>query len=720
MKYYQTWNGCISPDGKKKSDFFPCEVPGNIQYDYARAQGWGDLDEIMYGTNARKFLAVEDSFWIYRTELDFEINKGEKAFFVAEGIDYIFDILLDGEKVYSHEGMYTRTEIDLTGKEKGAVLEVVIHPHPKKPGAKEYPDTYREAASQSVKPDSPYGWDWNPRLLISGIWKPAYVEVRGTDYISSCEPFYDLNAERTSAKVRFETECAGKVTYTLRDMDGKTVYEGEDSEFTLNDINLWWCNGQGIPYLYSWTARSADDEKSGKIGFRTVKLVHNIGADAEPAEFPKSRYTVPITIELNGRRIFAKGSNWVNPELFFGRITGERYRRLLDLVKEGNMNILRLWGGSGLKKTEFYEICDEYGIMLFQEFCLACNDYEGTPEYLKVLEQESAAVIKDLRRYASIVLWCGGNELFNNWSGMDDHSHALRLLNKLCYELDFSRPYIMTSPLFGMKHGCYVFENDGKTVYDMFRHAHGTAYSEFGVSGITTLDRLKKIIPEEELFPVTDTENWRYHHAFGAWGKARWLCLDILNKYFGESDDLEELIDRSHWLQCEGYKAIFEESRRQWPYCSMAINWCFDEPWICAANNSLIAYPAVAKPAFYAVKNSLRPSLASARLSKIDWNNGENFTAELWYLNDEPNEVSDTVTAYLEIGGEKYELLTWNTGNVAANDNKLGPAVNFVLPSDPDATEMTLHLASAKGNSSDYRLKYTCKGAIKKVKMLNV
>ena len=567
MKYYQTWMGCISPDGIKKGDFFPAEVPGNIQYDYAVALGWGGLDEIMFGTNAKKFLDVEDNYWIYRTELDFEVKDGEKAVFVAEGIDYIFDIKLDGKVVYSHEGMYTRTEIELDGVSKGAVLEVVIHPHPKKIGAKEYPDTFREAASQSFKPDSPYGWDWNPRLMISGIWKPAYVEIRGKNYINSCEPFYDLNADRTAADVRFETECSGNVVYTLCDMEGNVVYEGEDNTFTLENVNLWWCNGQGTPYLYSWRAKSADDEKSGKIGFRTIKLVHNGGADSEPATFPKSRYTVPITIELNGRRIFSKGSNWVNPELFFGRITGERYRELLDFVKEGNMNILRLWGGSGLKKTEFYEICDEYGIMLFQEFCLACNNYEGTPEYLKVLEQEATAVIKELRHHACIALWCGGNELFNNWSGMDDHSHPLRLLNKLCYEYDFKRPYIMTSPLHGMKHGCYVFEAEGKTVYEMFRYGHGTAYSEFGVSGITTLDRLEKIIPADELFPVTDTDSWRYHHAFGAWGEKRWLCLDILNKYFGESGSLEELIDHSHHLQCEGYKAIYEEARRQWPYC---------------------------------------------------------------------------------------------------------------------------------------------------------
>ena len=111
-------------------------------------------------------------------------------------------------------------------------------------------------------------------------------------------------------------------------------------------------------------------------------------------------------------------------------LTAEQYRELLVAARDANMNILRLWGGSGFKKKEFYEICDELGIMLWQEFVLACNNYVGTPAYLQILEQEATAVIRELRCHPSIVLWCGGNELFNDWS-------ALRLLNKLCYENDF-------------------------------------------------------------------------------------------------------------------------------------------------------------------------------------------------------------------------------------------------------------------------------------------
>lgn len=697
MRYQLNWEGRILGEA---NGYFPVEVPGNIQYDWAVKEGFAD--SIMYSTTAKRFQAVEDCYWEYRTVLRFEKKADERLFFVAEGIDYIFDILLDGKTIYTHEGMFTKTELDLTETASdGSVLQVIIHPHPKLEGA----PADRNQASQSCKPPSVYEWDWNPRLLISGIWKPCYLETRGKAWISSCEPFYTLDKERKNAQVRFAADCPVPVTYTLTDREGNVVYQGMNPEFTVENVNLWWCNGQGDPYLYTWTAETKDCKVCGKIGFRTVKLVMNRGgADHEPSGFPKSRYPAPITIELNGRRIFGKGSNWVNPDLFFGRITEQQYRDQLVAARDANMNILRLWGGSGIKKPEFYALCDELGIMLWQEFMLACNNYVGTPAYLKVLEQEASYVIRDLRRHPCIVLWCGGNELFNDWSCMTDQSHALRLLNKLCYELDFERPFIMTSPLVGMKHGCYVFDDGNQQVYEMFQKAKGTSYSEFGVPSVADVENLKKIIPPEEMFPVEKTESWLYHHAFKAWGEERWICLDVVRKYFGEPTCIEDIVAATQWMQCEGYKAIFEEARRQWPYCSMAINWCYNEPWITAANNSLLTYPCQKKPAYYAVADSLRPTLASARIPKFDWRAGETFSAELWLLNDAPETVSDTVTAELVIGDKTYPLSVWETGDVAANSNTKGTNVSFVIPENSEDA-LTLRLTSAKGNSSEYKLK---------------
>ena len=709
MKFYQKWaGGRIDPTGKASYPRYPVEVPGNIQYEYARSVGLDAPDTLFYADNVARLQEAEGYTWEYRTFLSFEKKEGQRVFLVAEGVDYRFDVLLDGKKIFYQEGMYTKVELDVTDAAgPGSLLQFIIHPHPMRPGP--YGD-YRQAADRSAKPPVCYGWDWNPRLLISGLWQPCYIETREKDFIRSCEPFYTLNGDRTAAQLRFETDCDAPVTYTLLDREGHTLYRGCEPACTVEDVRLWWCAGEGEPYLYTWIAETDSDRKSGRIGFRTLRLVQNGGGAAdEPRCFPKTRYAAFLTIELNGRRIMGKGSNWVNPEVFFGRVTEARYRELLTAAGDANMNLLRLWGGAGINKPAFYDICDELGLLVWQEFWLACNNYIGTPELLKTVEREAASVIRALRHHPCLALWCGGNELFNNWSGMDEQSPVLRLLNKLCYELDFSRPFLMTSPSAGMAHGGYLFRDpdSGEDVLQSFAHQHYTGYTEFGVPSFSPVSQLKKIIPADGLFPIRPTESWVTHHAFGAWGADRWACLPVIEGYFGEQHSLEETVAHSEWLQCAGYQAIFEEARRQWPYCSMVINWCYEEPWPCAANNSLIAYPLVFKPGYYAVKNALRPVIASARIPRFDWAGGEEFSAELWYLNDSSESVRDRVTATLRCGTWEKQLLIWQTGEVGGKTGLQGPTVRCRLPEHcgSDALELIL-TADASDSSNAYKVHY--------------
>ena len=698
MKFNQNWTArAIRPDGA--TEWFPAEVPGNVQYDYGRFMGWGDIS---WSDNVKKFRETEDWHWEYRTTLNYELKNGEKAVFVSEGIDYIFDIIVDGEKKLAYEGMFSKVEVDLTdaiGKE----LIVHIYPHPKRETA-EFED--RQQADQSVKPPVCYEWDWHPRMLVSGIWQDTYVETRAACYIYRCEPFYELNEDRTHADIRFEVECDAPVEITLFDPDGNEIGKGD--KFSIDNPRLWWCNGQGLPELYTYTAKTGSHTVSGHIGLRTVKLVMNPVHWIEPIAFPKGRSVAPIQMELNGRRIFCKGSNWVNPDIYNGRIDYARYETLVTYAKECNMNIFRCWGGSGISKKPFYDLCDKMGIMVWMEFPLACNNYEGTPHYLKILEQEGAAIIKQLRCHPALVMYCGGNELFNNWSLMTDQHLALRLLNKLCYDLDKERPFIMTSPIFGMGHGGYTFYDPAakKDVFQLFQSSNCTAYTEFGCSAVAEVETLKQIIPEDELWPIRDGGNWRLHHAFGAWGAERWLCMSTLEMYAQEPlDSLQKVCDLSNWMQCEGYKAIFEEARRQAPYCTMAINWDYCEPWITAAGNQLIGYPLHKKPCYFAIQSSLRPVLASARIPKFDWNAGEKFSAELWLLNDAPLTPEKTIKASIRLAGVEYPLLTWETGKVDENTNKIGPTINWILP-DVDAGEFTLILDTGDDTASEYRLCY--------------
>lgn len=716
MRFEQTWYAGVR-EGNGCKEYFPATVPGNVQRDYAAHIGI--LNDIMFSDNVTRLEETEGYTWEYCTTLDFDAELNQKVYFVAEGIDYIFDIMLDGKKLYSQEGMYTKVELDITQlAHKGSELKVIIHPHPILEGSIKRD---RSEAAGSCKPPACYLWDWNPRLLISGMWLPAYIEVRNNDFIRNFEINYNLDVKALRTDINFEIDCDVNPIITLIDPDGNIVYKGNDTEISLDDVRLWWCNGQGKPELYTWIAETKGDRKTGKIGFRTIRLVRNGGTDIDSTHFPKGPYAAPITIELNGRKIFAKGSNYVGCDIFNANTPPERNQMLVSSAKEANMNIIRVWGGSGLAKPEFYDYCDENGIMVWQEFMLACNNYIGTPHYLEVLEQEAKSIILSLRHHSCLAFWCGGNELFNAWSGMDDQSLALRLLNKLCYEYDRNRPFIMTSPIRGMSHGGYVFRDlEEREVYQIFAESRNTAYTEFGQPSIAPVEQLKKIIPEDELFPMRPTDSWICHHGFKAWEEHSWCHLDIIEHYFGEQDSLEKYVALSQWLQNEGYKAAFEEARRQWPSCSMAINWCFNEPWITAANNSLISYPDVKKPAFFAVKNALRSTIPTARIPKFKWKDHEKIGFELWYLNDSTETVSDNVKVSIIIGNETVELLTWETGNVGASVSKQGPTAYYTLPSVENVDRLTIKLTSTNGLcDNEYQLAYYYVKPEKKVQLMN-
>jgi beta-mannosidase len=219
---------------------------------------------------------------------------------------------------------------------------------------------------------------------------------------------------------------------------------------------------------------------------------------------------------------------------------------------------------------------------------------------------------------------------------------------------------------------------------------------------------LKTIIPENELWPPEPGTSWESHHAYNAWVGNTWLCQEIIEDYFGPSKSLEVLVANGQLMQGEGYKCIYEEARRQKPYCSMAANWCFNEPWPTAANNSLISYPNVPKPGFYEVKNACRPVLASARLPKFSWKAGEIFNAELWMLNDLPAVVSEgKITVKIEAAGEKVTLLEWNYGKMAAGINQAGPTVRYKLASWPaDRFKILLEVDGHPEYNSVYTLAY--------------
>lgn len=713
---------CRGPE-EIPAEFVPACVPGAVQRDWAAAHGWPDY------TYADNFLAygwTENVYWLYQTSLDFPpLTTDQRLIFSCRGIDYQFEVRLDGHIIHAQEGMFTPFTLDLTEQAvPGSRLEVLVFPVPKsRPSPAD-----RAQADQSCKPAVSYGWDWHPRLIPLGIWDEARLEVKPRVYLQSAETRYALSDDLLSAELTLSVQLseAGprSLRWQLRDEAGATVCEASADVLRSNTVTLrthldgpvlWWPNGQGEPTLYTSVVelRGEDDAivetHEQKVGFRRVRLVMAPGAWEEPAEFPKTRSNPPITLEVNGRQIFGKGSNWVNPEIFPGVITEDTYRPLLQMARDAHFNLLRVWGGGIVNKESFFDQCDALGLLIWQEFPLACNNYEGTPAYLATLDTESRSIIRRLRGHACLALWCGGNELFNGWSGMTDQSAALRLLNRNCYDLDPQTPFLMTAPLMGMAHGNYLFRyEDGREVFQVLPQSEATAYTEFGCPGPSPAEYLATFIPADELFPPRPGTAWETHHGFGAWQGDTWLQLQTIESYFGPAPDLETLVARGEWLQCEGYKCLFEEARRQKPACAMSLNWCYNEPWPSAANNSLINWPARPKPAYYAAAAACRPTLASARIPKFAWTEGELFCPELWLLHDGPEPLpAGRINVFLQVGEQEIFLLAWDFSALESNDNLAGPILRVRLP-QAEAEEMSLVLRVPGQTSwkSVYRLQY--------------
>ncbi len=728
QKKHLSWQvGHMNAADAIPEQWIDAKVPGSVQQDYARANNWPPFYE---GVNFKDYGWMEDVYWLYRAPLDIVCKDTERAVLVFLGIDYTYQIRVDGEVLKQGEGMFSSVRVDVTRfAGKNATVEVVIYPAPK-----HVYTGMRNEASRSCKACACYGWDWHPRLISAGLWDEVYVEIEDARAIETLDASYVMADDLSSAVVT-ATVTGGTGKFRAELLDGETVvytgdFEGSCAEFAVSAPKLWNPVGYGEQNFYTLRVQTLTEDGQAvgavcrRIGFRRVKLVMGEGTWAV-AYFPKSRAAAPATIEMNGRRIFAKGSNWVNAQVFGGDMCEENYRFLLEAMRDCNMNIVRVWGGGFINKESFFNLCDELGIMVWQEFPLACNEYPDEDKYLAVLEQEATAIVRRLRTHPCMTLWCGGNELFNSWSGMTEQHHALRLLDSICYREDRFTPFNMTSPLNGMAHGGYFNydEATGKEFITDVCDSRNTAYTEFGAPGMMPVEYLSKFMSEEDLNDMNaNNEVWVSHHGFKAWRPESWVRTPEAEYYFGGWKDLDDLCKKTSYIQAMGYRSLFEEMRKQWPFCSMALNWCFNEPWPTVGHNNLVAWPDVLRPSYYAVQQALRAQMASLRVTRNLWWDGETFTAEVWMLNDSINTLpAGNVKVFYQLGGEEVEWGTLRFAELAEQTNKLCGSIMFPIPTGyAGKIKVRLEVEGHPEMNSDYEYLCRSKRVVNTAGMLNV
>ena len=718
--------GYMSSDADIPEEWMEAKVPGAVQLDYAAAHGW----ELWYqGTNVRDYAWMEDVYWLYRAPLRFDLKPGEKASLVFTAIDYKYQIRVGGEVLFDGEGMFSEVRCDVT-KFSGhdTFVEVLIWPVPKSDDS-----NTRDQANHSCKAAACYGWDWHPRLVTSGIWDETYLLIEDHTAVEKLDVSYTLSDSLDRCDLHITALTGASCPVTLRVHDGERLLV-EQIVFAENGVcrfeaaisrpKLWYPVGYGQQPLYTVTVTSGTESKSRKVGFRRSKFVMNEGSWAVIG-YPKSRAAAPATLEINGVRVFAKGSNWVNATVFPGEMNEAHYRSLLEQALDANMNIMRIWGGGFVNKESFFEICDELGIMVWQEFPLACNEYPDDDDYLKVLENEAVNIVRRLRTHPCVVMWCGGNELFNSWSGMTEQHHALRLLDHICYTEDRYTPFIMTSPLNGMAHGPYVNYNEftKEELITSIRSHYDTAYTEFGAPAMSSRDVLLTFMDEAEIAHCdASSDIWTVHFGFDAGTiPSSWVRMPEFTYYFGGWTDTDDMIRKSQFLQAMSYRSVFEEARMQWPHCSMVVNWCWNEPWPCAGNCSVLAWPDVPKAAHGAIRQALRPQASALRVDRHLWNAGTEFSAEVWLLNDSGNTLpAGSVTVEYDFGDG---WITWGTlSNREVPPRRNGKLGVFSAPIPHDFDGFLRIRISVEGSpdlNSEYTYICRCKKTVKK-KMLNV
>ena len=464
--------------------WLPARVPGSVIDDLWRA---GVVPDPYHERNSLELEWVPERSWIYRRR----VRGGRLRF---EGVDHEARVFLDGEEVARHVGMFSPFEVDVPEGEHQ--LAVVVHAAPPSE-----PQVGRTSRVRLHKPRMGYGWDFCPRMVHQGIWRPVVVDP----------------PPEVFPVVRLE-QGVGTV-----EVDGEVALRVESPE-------LWWPNGLGEQRLY---------EAAGfRVGFRTVELDD-------------------YALVVNGVRTAIRGWNWCPLDPLHGVPRPEKLRRVLELAASSGANLIRVWGGGLIETPEFYDHCDRLGLLVWQEFSQSSSGIESRPsddpEFVALLEREARAIVPRLRHRASLAVWCGGNELDG-----DDSTPALATLKGVVQELDPGRAWLPTSPV-GERDVHGPWEHQGlRRQYEHYDTRTSLLHSEFGVEGMTNRAAHEALVDEERRWPA-DRSNPVYEH-LGAW----WNNAPFVQEAFGgRIGDLETLRRASQWLQYEGLRYAVEATLRR-------------------------------------------------------------------------------------------------------------------------------------------------------------
>lgn len=654
-------NGIWKMKNTKNNRWIEGLVPGSVFNDLLKAEL---IKDPFYRDNEEEVLREAEFDYEYKKEffISKELLNEDQLLLCCEGLDSLCKIEINGKVVAETNNMHRSYEFDIKGFLKVGENEIHITFYsPTKYIEKRFKEQYIWGANAMDgfpylrKSHHMFGWDWGPRVPDMGIWRNIYIKPGS---ITKLEDIYVTQEHRDNEveldlKIRHlklrnnNLEIAVKLTSPSGEIFEKIQkIKNLESNIKLNISNpqLWWPNGYGQHPLYNLQVKLLNennviDKKEFKIGLRIVTVRRE-----------KDQWGESFEININGISIFAMGADYIPEDNILARCSKERTEKLIKDCIEANMNCIRVWGGGYYPEDYFYDLCDEYGLLVWQDFMFACADYELSKEFEENISAELKDNIKRIRHHASLALYTGNNEnesALKHWgiqkreaTDKDYIRQYEELFPSIVKKYDPNTFYWPSSP---SKSGSFKeLDNDnigdahywevwhGLKPFTEYRKHYFRFVSEFGFESFPSIKTIKSFTLPEDRNPFSYImENHQKHP--GGNGKISYY----ISEYLKYPNGLENMLYASQITQAEAIKCGVEHWRRNRGRCMGAIYWQLNDCWPTASWSS-IDYYGRWKALHYFAKKFFAPVLVSAK--------EEGTKVELHVTNETMNVFSGKIT----------------------------------------------------------------------------
>ncbi|MDG2344123.1 MAG: glycoside hydrolase family 2 TIM barrel-domain containing protein [Flavobacteriales bacterium] len=636
---------------KGGADWLAAKVPGCVHTDLIEND---IIEDPFYRLNESKVQWVDKKDWVYLNQFqiskkEFERTNHELQF---EGLDTYAKVYLNDSLILHSNNMHRTYTVDVKKfLKKGTNYLKVVLESPIKKGIELYdaldykiPVSANDQAETGNVPEGKrvsvftrkagyhYGWDWGPRLVTSGIWRPVTLVSWNKFRIKDIDVNYSYtNSVHVRANITVESsmkQSSGNLELTINDTTVASIKKiklkaGSQkimAEFTIEKPKLWWPKGMGDQHLYVLKAKLKSDELNDSVcynlGIRSIELISDSN----------------FYFKVNDRTVFIKGVNYIPQDVFLARVDNNDYKRVLMAAADANMNMVRVWGGGVYENNRFYELCDSLGLMVWQDFMFACAMYPGDDSFLENVRLEAENNYQRLKKHPSIALWCGNNENLSAWKRWGWEKTAIKeqsletaeriwksydtlfhhILPTVIHQHNPLENYWSSSP--SASQGVPESYDSGDTHYwgvwwgkepfENFNTKTSKFMSEYGFQSFPEYSSFKKFAEPKDEGVYSDVMK---HHQRSSIGNA--TIEEYMNREFNIPEKFNSLLYVSQVLQADGIRLGIESHRRN-KKCMGSIYWQLNDCWP-GASWSSIDYYGKWKALHYSVKKAFKPVIIS-------------------------------------------------------------------------------------------------------------